>query len=139
MNIFEEVRKLNLPEGEYLVVGSGTLAAHQIREFKDIDLLVTRPLFEELRTRGWEFGEKKIEGRTRAVLYKGIAEAHADFWYSGKTRDVSEMIANAELIEGIPFLPLRDLLEIKRVFGRPKDVDDVALIENYMSSNSLSN
>ena len=52
MNIFDQVKSLNLPLGKYVVVGGGVLAAHGIRDFKDIDILITEELFDELKKNG---------------------------------------------------------------------------------------
>lgn len=49
MTIFEDVKKLNLPTDQYAVVGSGVMSAHGIRSHHDVDLIVTKNLFEILR------------------------------------------------------------------------------------------
>lgn len=133
MNIFEEIRKLNLPLGEYIVLGSGVLGALRIREIGDIDLLVSERLFDELKDNGWGYGEIKIEGRMRKKLSKEYIEVYKDFWYGKEKPETMHMIAEAYMINGIPFLPLRKLLEIKSVLGREKDLRDIKLIEEYLS------
>lgn len=52
MNIFDHVKSLNLPFGEYVVIGSGVMSAHGIRQHKDVDLLVTPALYETLKKDG---------------------------------------------------------------------------------------
>lgn len=42
MGIFENVKKFNFPIGEYVVVGSGLLAALGLREASDVDVAVTQ-------------------------------------------------------------------------------------------------
>lgn len=133
MNIFEEVRKLDLPSGEYLVLGSGILGALGIRDVRDIDLLVSARLFDELKNNGWEYGEVEIEGRMRKKLSKGYIEVYEDFWYGKENPETMQMIADAQMMDGVPFLPLHKLLEIKRSFSREKDVKDIKLIEEYLS------
>ena len=51
MNIVDQVKSLNLPLGQYAVTGSGVMAAHSIRDYKDIDLLVTLELFGRCKKR----------------------------------------------------------------------------------------
>ncbi len=52
MDIVAEVRKLNLPPGRYVVVGSGLMHQLGLREAKDVDLAVTPEFFETLRASG---------------------------------------------------------------------------------------
>jgi hypothetical protein len=133
MDIFREIEDLGLPTGEYVVLGSGVLAALGIRDIADIDLLVSPRLFNQLRERGWEYGTLDYDGRVRERLTFGTAEAFRDFWYGDQNPDPEKLIANAAIIKGVPFLPLATLLEIKRAFNRPKDHSDIALIENYLA------
>ena len=133
MNVIEEVRKLNLPAGEYLVLGSGILGALGIREVEDIDLLVSPRVFEMLRAKGWAYDEIEIEGKTREHLARGSVEVYRDFWYGGNHPDPATLIADPYMMDGIPFLSLQKLSEIKRILARPKDLRDIELIETYLS------
>lgn len=133
MNIIEDVRKLNLPDGEYLVLGSGILGALGIREIGDIDLLVSSCVFDKLRAEGWDYDEIEIEGQMREHLSRGDVEVYRDFWYGGNHPDPAILIAGPEMIDGIPFLSLQKLAEIKRILARPKDLRDIELIETYLS------
>jgi len=133
MNIIEDVRKLNLPEGEYLVLGSGILGALDIRKIGDIDLLVSSRVFDDLRAQGWDYEEIEIEGQIREHLSRGDVEVYRDFWYGGNHPDPATLIADPYMIDGIPFLSLQKLSEIKRILARPKDLHDIELIEAYLS------
>ena len=134
MDIFEEIDRLDLLTGEYVVLGSGILGALGIRAIADVDLLVTPRLFAQLRGRGWEYSTIDFDGQLREKLTYGIAEAFQDFWYGDQNPDPAQLIANAEMINGVPFLPLAVLLKIKHVLGRPKDRSDITLIANYLAS-----
>ncbi|MBU6214564.1 zinc ABC transporter substrate-binding protein [Patescibacteria group bacterium] len=134
MNVSEKVRELNLPDGEYLVFGSGILGALGIREIGDIDLIVSPRVFDELRVAGWTFEKIEIEGRIRERLSRGEVEVYRDFWYGGHHPDPAALIADSQMIDGIPFLPLEKLVEIKRILARPKDFRDIELIAEYQSS-----
>jgi len=132
MNIFEEVKKLSLPLGEYIVLGSGILGALGIREIGDVDLTVSPRLFRELREQGFEYGEIEFEGRMRQRITKGNTEAYKDFWCGGKQLDTIKMIAEAEIIDGVAFLSLTKLREIKKEMNREKDIRDIELIDAYL-------
>ena len=133
MDIYKEIEHLDLPTGDYVVLGSGVLAALGIRDIADVDLLVRPRLFDQLRERGWEYGTLDYDGRVRERLTFGEAEAFKDFWYGDQNPDPEELIAHAEIIKGVPFLPLAELLKIKHALNRPKDHSDITLIENYLA------
>ncbi len=133
MKAIDEVKKMNLPLGEYLVCGSGILSARGIRKCEDIDLLVTPRLFEDLKKRGWEERDVTIDGRPRKQLSFGTAEAYTDLWYGLVRVDAADLIRRAEIIAGVPFQPIAELLKMKRAMHREKDRLDVALIERYLA------
>lgn len=133
MDIYKEIDQLDLPTGEYVVLGSGILGALGIRAIADVDLLVTPRLFSQLRGRGWVYSTLDYGSQLREKLTFGEAEAFQDFWYGDQKPDPAQLIANAELIKSVPFLPLAELLKIKHVLGRPKDQSDITLIENYLA------
>lgn len=132
MNVVEKVRELGLPFGEYIVLGSGILGALGIREIGDIDLLVSPRVFDDLHAQGWAYDELEIEGRMRKCLSRGDVEVYRDFWYGGNHSDPATLIAEPQVIDGVPFLPLQRLSEIKQVLARPKDLRDIELIELYL-------
>lgn len=138
MNITEEVRKLDLPMGEYIVLGSGILGALGIREIGDIDLLVNPSVFDRLRADGWDYDEIEIEGQIREHLSRGDVEVYRDFWYGGHHPDPATLIADSYMIDGIPFLSLQKLSEIKRILARPKDLRDIELIDTYLSKKTVT-
>lgn len=130
--IFERVAELGLPLGQYAVIGSGVMAAHGIRDFKDIDLLVTPELYEELKQKGWQ--EKAVRPDF-IVIEKGMAEASPGIMTLPTYRpDISKLIAEADIINGIPFVKLEEVIAFKRAMGREKDFKDIELIENYLGA-----
>ncbi len=131
VDIFAEVKRLNLPLGQYVVFGAGPLAAHGVRETTDVDLFVTPTLYQALKADGWE--EKELTNPPGGVcLFRGIYEADDTWHYGDYDPKPEELIQAAEVIEGVPFAPLVEVLKWKRAFGRPKDVADVGLIERHL-------
>lgn len=127
MTIFEDVKKLNLPIGQYAVVGSGVMSAHGIRSHHDVDLIVTKNLFEILKDSGWQ----NVPNRN-SVLKSGNYEVDADYKYGEYQPDHDELIRNAEIIEGVPFIRFSELIKFKMALGRDKDKKDIELIEQYL-------
>lgn len=133
MNIIEKVKQLNLPIGLYVVFGSGPLMVHGIRDSQDIDLLVTTELYRTLQANpAWEV-KKWPDGSE--YLANGDYEVDDIWHYNGYRPKTEDIIAKAEFIEGVPFAPLEEVRRWKKAFGRPKDLVDVKLIEEFMARN----
>lgn len=132
MEIIREVKSLNLPEGKYVVFGSGPLQVHGIRQSSDIDILTTPELYDRLKNQGWDEGrwEPPYPG---SYLYRGNFQIVNNWNYGVYNPDPRQLIDTAEIIDGVPFVPLQEVLLWKRAFGREKDKEDIRLIEEYLS------
>src|SRR3989344_4860426 len=107
MDIIKKVKSLNLPLGQYAVFGSGPMSIRGIRESHDIDLVITTQLYEKLKSLGWK---EVISNNGSPVLHDDGLEA-ADSWNFGEYNpDVNELIGNSELIRGIPFIKLEEVI-----------------------------
>lgn len=131
------IRFLELPKGSYVVIGGSGLAVRGIRESNDIDMVVTRELFEELQNRGWPIDEPFKQKWNRVRLKREPFEIFTDIYLERSNQFIpaDQLIKSAELIEGIPFLTIRDILFYKTDNPRPKDITDIALIADYLHSN----
>jgi len=141
MNVIEEVRKLNLPLGKYVVVGSGIMAAKGLKETHDIDIMVTPDIFQKFRDEGWEVVPWTYDDHKGQVfLRRGIFELYLDVNCGNFWPTTEELINRAEIIDGIPFASLSDTVSFKKAYGREKHLRDVVAIENYLNnSNTRSN
>lgn len=140
MNVIEEAKKLQLPVRQYIVVGGGCLAVRGLRETKDLDVVVKPSLFDTLLERGWpqDFAYERRWNRRRAK--RGNIEIYPDMFLE-KTNsfvDVDNLIRRADIIDGVPFLPLGDLRVFKSDTGREKDLRDVVLIDNFLDASRLT-
>lgn len=125
--LIQEVKGLNLPEGQYAVFGSGPMTAYNLRNSSDVDLIVTSELYEKLRDSG-EWEESHYGGGDR-YLTNGIFEA-MDTWNEGNYRgDIQKLIETAKDLEGVPFVSLTEVYKWKKAFGREQDQKDLKLIE----------
>jgi hypothetical protein len=131
--LIKKVRNLNFPQSEYAVFGSGPLAAHGIRETRDIDLVVIPSLYQKLKNDGWE---EKEWPSGRKYLVKDEFEVIDDWDYATYHPDLKQIIKEAEIIDEVPFIKLEEVLEWKQSFGREKDLKDIQLIDNYLKNNS---
>jgi len=106
---------LNLPSEDYAIFGSGPMMAHGIKEANDLDLIV--------RNNAWKIVQK--EGTPPEI------EAW-NSWGPGKW-DIDKLIDEAEVIEGIRFVRLAEVLKWKKMVNRPKDADHIKMIEQYLN------
>jgi hypothetical protein len=139
MTILERVKELGLPAEEFVVMGSAILEVKGIRNAEDIDIIVTRQLFEKEKLNPrWEYkvehgdvGNVQVEmldDNNGITLYPYIyGGGEIDFFLDDPKR--------TEQVEGINFASLANLLEVKSSsWNRPKDRLDVELIKAYLSS-----
>ena len=122
-DILAELEQLKLPVGHYVVTGGAVLAAHGIRGTEDVDLVTDPGLYEVLKAKYPEFKEGHLRISEKVEVKNG-AISIAD--------NPEKVMARADLIEGFPFVRLTDLIDIKRKKGRPKDLRDVELINDYL-------
>ncbi len=139
MDIFEEVRKQNFPSGHYIVVGSGIMVVKGIRDTQDLDIVVSEALFEQCKAEGWETHEwTKAHIPGKPWLRKGNVELYIEI--SRKTGGIplEGLLAEAEVIQGIPFITLERLIDFKKEYGRQKDFEDIEMIEQYLRNTQSS-
>ena len=124
MNYLDELKKLNLPLGEYAVFGSGVLAIRGLRENRDLDIIVSDKLWNELI-------------RKHSVSQRGAIEiGNIEIWNEKGVKplcDITGFIVRADIIGGIPYVCLEDLRDWKIKKGREKDLEDVRLIDDFLN------
>jgi len=134
MDIFSRIKKFNLPFGQYAVFGSALLDVWRLRSANDLDIIVTPELFDKLKKEGWE--EKQGNGFT--ILSKGDANittvqdkpTDGDYF-----PDRLELIRNAIIINEIPFVRVEEVVACKTAYGRPKDLQDIKFLKDYLAGN----
>ncbi len=127
--VIYKVKSLNFPKGSYIVFGSAPFAVLGIREVNDIDLLVSQGLYGELEKDGWK---KVIKGPQDEPLTYDIFEAHPNWDFSTYAPTLTELLSRSIEVKGIPFASLDDVRKWKAASGRPKDIVDLKLINDYL-------
>jgi hypothetical protein len=131
-NIFEELKRLDLPAGQYVVVGSGTMAAKGIRESSDLDVMVTDELWNELIERY----EVRSETGRSVIRLSDVVEIVCpvdSVFGNSEVVPIEEIFDKAERIQGYNFINLEHLIKIKAWMNREKDLKDIELIKNYLN------
>jgi GrpB-like predicted nucleotidyltransferase (UPF0157 family) len=127
--IINTVKSLGFSPGSYAVFGSGPMAVHGIRETKDIDLIILPKFWDKLRSEGWQ--EKFLDDNS-LYLEKNHVEVYQDWNCGSYNPDLAKLIAESEIIDGVPFVQLNEVLAWKKAQGREKDKKDIELIEKYL-------
>lgn len=128
--IIAKMKELNLAEGSYIAFGATPLAVAGIRESQDIDLLVTPELRTALVKQGWKEVQNGVNDHP---VTRGVYEAHDAWNFDGFQPTLAELQSRALLVDGIPFASLQDVRKWKTAAGRPKDLVDLALLDEYES------
>lgn len=124
--LIKQLLALGLPPEDFAVFGSGPMLARGIKESHDLDLLARRA--------AWE---KAAVGGTVDAAYGGRKAVIGDIeifngWGPGEW-DIDGLIDGADVIDGIRFVTLQNVLKWKRSVGRPKDREHISLIEAYLN------
>ncbi|MDO8183910.1 MAG: hypothetical protein Q7T49_02910 [bacterium] len=126
--LLTQLDKLNLSKGEYAITGSAAMAARGIREAKDIDIVITKKLFQELKNQ-----YPSDQHLYNDTLHLGKIDAMANFT-TPNLPSADQQVATAEIINGYRVLNLEILIKLKKYLGREKDLADVKLIDNYLQN-----
>ncbi len=129
-DLFEKFKELNLPIGEYAIFGSGPMAARGLKQSNDIDAIVTDRIFNEYKNKP-EWKLKEIGDWGVELISCGEIEM-LNGWGPGKW-DTQKIISEAEIINGLAFVKLGEVLKWKKMMVREKDKKDIELIEEYLN------
>ncbi|WP_433616066.1 hypothetical protein ACQP2P_13585 [Dactylosporangium sp. CA-139114] len=127
---------LELDSRDFVIFGSAPLLAHGVRtRVSDLDVVARGAAWERVCAHGLPV-VGTINGAPMMRFEDGLIEFSRG-WVSDDWNG-DELIDRAEMIEGLPFAPLADVLRYKRTLNRPKDRDDIVAIERYLAANGFS-
>ncbi|MBR6653758.1 MAG: hypothetical protein IKL27_03390 [Oscillospiraceae bacterium] len=119
--ILERLKRLNYSHSEYWVVAGSAMVLHGLREAtSDVDLGCTKALADILESSGCKTAV--LDDGTRKILVAEDVEIFENWLFD-------EVV----IIEGIPVISLKGLLEMKKQLGRAKDIEDIKVIEAALS------
>lgn len=126
-DLFQKIKELKLPIGGYALFGSAPLGIRGLKDCRDIDIIVTEELWNEYKGKNWNVG---IMPHGSQYLWNGEIELWKD-WKPGYWK-IQELIDEAEIIDGLPFVKLERVLESKKLRGNEKDFKDIEIIEKFL-------
>ena len=118
-----ELEKLNLPKAEFVILSGGSLLMRGLREeTEDMDLSASKKLAEELQ------------------LYHCPQDDYGLFipFENVQMNDDMEQFPY-DVIDGYQCETLEDILKHKREWNRPKDKNDIEIIESYIKQDDAKN
>lgn len=134
--IINKVKSLNLPVGKYMLIGGSNLAVRGFRDTRDLDILVVPDLFNRLMSEGFTLDKEYEQKWNRKRLIKDDIEIYGDIYLEKQNYffDVEQIIAEANMVEGIPVQSLSNILVCKADSARDKDLKDIGLIKDYLKN-----
>ena len=130
-DLFGKLRALGLPTADYAVFGSGPLAVRDLlEEVHDLDVVARGAAWKQAKGLG---GARTAPEGDPVVWLEGGAIEIFGGWLGW---DIDALIDNAEIIDGLPFARLEDVLAFKLSHGRPQDVAHARLIEEHLRGSS---
>ncbi len=118
--LFDFVRQLVLPPEDYAIFGSGPLIVRGIIPFSnDLDIICRGRAWEMALAKGQQ--EYLDDYETTIVSMANGAITLGTSWGIGNF-DIDELIDCAEIIDRLPFVRTRYVIEYKRIRSAPKDV-----------------
>lgn len=132
----KNLKELGLNSENAIVVDSGILQALAIRKSKDIDLVVTQKIYDSLKNSG-KFTVSKNHGRE--ILKANIFKIGTDWVVLGKSYKFEDFKDDSLVIDEVRYITLDLLYKAKKSWvdersARPKDIEDIQLMEEYLKS-----
>ncbi len=122
---------LGLPQGDWALFGSGPLLVRGwIDEVGDLDVITRGAAWEQAKAAG-DPGTLQPDD-VESVDVDGGAITIGTSWKYGDT-PVSDLIDDAEDIDGMPCVRLEHIIAYKRIADRPKDRGHLAVIEEHLA------
>jgi hypothetical protein len=118
--------ELELDRRDFVIFGSAPLLAYGLRHrIHDLDVVARGQAWRSLCDHGVA-GVATINGARLSLFWDGLIQV-SQGWISADW-DADGLIDRAEIMCGLPFARLADVLAYKQVLQRPKDRADIELI-----------
>lgn len=118
-DVLEIVSNLKLDKNAFWIVAGSAMCIYGLRqETNDVDLGCTSRLADELEKQGHP--AEYVSGGRQFTIGENV-EIFENFLFD-----------RVVIVDDLPVISLQGLLEMKRKIGRPKDFDDIKVIEQYL-------
>ena len=128
MPMFRQLKSLNLPPNEFAVFGSGPLIIRKIvAASNDLDIICRGSAWETVQQLG-TMAYLETYDVTVVTMFDGRV-SFGTSWGIGDF-DIDELIDNAEIIDGLPFVRLEHVVRYKLQRASDKDVLHLKALED---------
>ena len=128
-DLFEALRALELPAGDYAVFGSGPLIIRGVIPLEnDLDVIARGAAWDRASMKGTLIHLPE-HGVDVASFLNGRITVGRSWGYG--TPDIDALIDTAELIDDLPFVRLSHVVEYKMIANRSKDLDHLELLRTW--------
>ncbi len=132
MSLFDRVKSLNLPVGDFAIFGSGPLIVRGIiPASNDLDIICRGQAWERVKA----IGELEYLSKYDVTVVT-MCDGRLTFgtkWAIGEF-DIDELIDGAEEIDGLPFVRLEHVTNYKKISKRPKDLRHIEALKVYQQT-----
>jgi predicted nucleotidyltransferase len=129
MSLFDRVKSLNLPVGDFAIFGSGPLIVRGIiPASNDLDIICRGQAWKRVTA----IGELEYLSKYDVTVVT-MCDGRLTFgtkWAIGEF-DIDELIDGAEEIDGLPFVRLEHVTNYKKISKRPKDLRHIEALKAY--------
>ena len=138
VDLIQKLQSLNLPTKDYVIFGSTPIAAHGLMDFslvKDLDIIARGDAWKKAvdlsevppKETDLKFGQFlgffEEKGEYKIQIFTG--------WPHGEW-NIDELIDNADIIGGMRFVKLENVLKWKKTRNRPSDAEQIEILEKYL-------
>jgi len=124
--LLKDLDNLNLPEGSFVIGGSGPMGIRDLREVDDLDVIVKKEVFDKLKR------ESRQDTSGHKYGHLEFGEIEIGYTWQDSEEKAIKVINDSELIEGYPFAKFKYVVEWKKEMNRDKDQKDIKLISEYL-------
>ncbi len=129
ISLFDRVKSLNLPVGDFAIFGSGPLIVRGIiPASNDLDIICRGQAWERVKA----IGELEYLSKYDVTVVT-MCDGRLTFgtkWAIGEF-DIDELIDGAEEIDGLPSVRLEHVTNYKEISKRPKDLRHIEALKAY--------
>ena len=129
ISLFDRVRRMNLPECDFAIFGSGPLIIREIvPASNDLDIICRGQAWD--RIKGVGEPQYLAEYDLSIVTIFDGSLTFGNRWGIGEF-DINELIDDAEFIDALPFVRLEHVASYKEIRRSPKDLEHLEALQAY--------
>ena len=120
VEFLQKLDELKLDKNRYCIIAGGVMLLHDLKDStEDIDIKVQPDYFEELKSR---------------FTFKKSPKPYPDLYELSDTVEVAaRKFDTVEMVNGYPTEPLIEVLAWMKEHKRPKDLEKIKIIEEYLN------